>query len=186
MQLCAVRPIPRPLCSISQYGSRGISVEHPYRMSTDSEIRSSVGAYLELVRVFLTPTAVGDSFAGFSLATLLEPELAAPQRDLLPLACVCSVLAYWLGMASNDWFDFERDRSRALAKPLASGRISRRAGGVFCFVLGLGVIACGTALEILPLVIALLLLILAYNGGGKAIPSGRPPPASSAWRSVEA
>ena len=139
-------------------------------MSTHSKLRSPVRAYLEMVRVFLTPTAVGDSFAGFSLATLLEPELAAPQRDLLPLACVCSVLAYWLGMASNDWFDFERDRSRALAKPLASGRISRRAGGVFCFVLGLGVIACGTALEMLPLVIALLMLILAYNGGGKAIP----------------
>ena len=139
-------------------------------MSTHSKIRSPVRAYLELVRVFLTPTAVGDSFAGFSLATLLEPELASSQRNLLPLACACSVLAYWLGMASNDLFDLERDRGRAPAKPLASGRISRRAGGVFCSVLGLAVIACGTALDVLPLVIALLLLILAYNGGGKAIP----------------
>jgi 4-hydroxybenzoate polyprenyltransferase len=130
--------------------------------------RSHLGSFLELFRVFLTPSAVADSFAGYSLAVSLSQK--EPQRAEILLVAGTSVALYWLGMLTNDLFDVEKDRQRFPGRPLASGRVSPRAaalvaGGLATAALGLGYLAGAAAVAIPVLVLA-----LAYNGGGKGVP----------------
>ena len=63
--------------------------------------------YLELCRIYLVPTALADSFAGFALAAVVLQE----DEDPLPalLVAVMSVCLYSAGMVSNDLFDLEKD-----------------------------------------------------------------------------
>ncbi|MCZ6794846.1 MAG: UbiA family prenyltransferase [Planctomycetota bacterium] len=125
-------------------------------------------AFLELIRVFLTPSALADSLAGYALASAV---LERPYDPLsLGAALLASIFLYWFGMATNDVFDRERDRVKAPGKPLPGGRISLRAALVVSatlVALALGAAAAaGTTLAAL----AVLALALGYNGGGKRLP----------------
>lgn len=133
-------------------------------------MRRRAHAYLELVRVFLTPTAVSNSLAGFLAAESLRRDPGGAPTHHLVLASLLSVLAYWLGMAANDLFDRYRDAVNQRAKPLPSGRLGVNETRVFCTLLTLGVLLCGFQLGIPGLTLALLGAIAAYDAGGKNVP----------------
>ncbi|MEC8894756.1 MAG: UbiA family prenyltransferase, partial [Planctomycetota bacterium] len=125
--------------------------------------------YLELCRIYLVPTALADSFAGFALASVVFQKDEAPIPALL--VALMSLCLYSAGMASNDLFDLEKDREGAPQKPLPSGAIAPRhaawlAAGLAGLALGLGFL-CGNAFWPAGLVILFALL---YNSGAKKIP----------------
>ena len=125
--------------------------------------------YLELCRIYLVPTALADSFAGFALAAVVFQKDEAPIPALL--VALMSLCLYSAGMASNDLFDLEKDREGAPQKPLPSGAIAPRhaawlAAGLAGLALGLGFL-CGNAFWPAGLVILFALL---YNSGAKKIP----------------
>jgi 4-hydroxybenzoate polyprenyltransferase len=129
---------------------------------------SSVRAYLELCRIYLAPTAIADSLAGFALASaLLEP---ATHPTTLLLIAGTSVLLYAAGMVTNDIFDVEKDRERDPSRPLVCGSVSRVAAVLFALALcaGAGGLAAAAG-ALLPASIVLALSI-AYNAGAKRVP----------------
>ena len=129
---------------------------------------SRVRSYLELCRVYLAPTAIADSFAGFSLAYgLLEPE--APPTRLL-LVAGASVLLYVTGMVTNDIFDVEKDRKRDPDRPLACGQVSRFAAVLLAVTFCAGAAGLAIAAGAWLPAVAVLGLSFAYNAGGKLVP----------------
>lgn len=126
-------------------------------------------AHLDLVRFFLVPTALADSWAGFFVAGLLVDDLAVSPPALALLALTSASL-FLFGMATNDLFDLEKDRRTGAPRPLARGQVKPATA----LLLALGLAATGlgsaTSLGILPLAGATVGTILAYNGGGKRIP----------------
>ena len=121
----------------------------------------------------LTPTAAADSLTGFAIAWQLS-RLAGNEApfDFIRLSMVCaiSILAYWIGMVTNDLFDWQKDTVRAPDRPLVSGAVTARSA--------MGIIVCCLAsavtlaivLNVLPGFLLLLVTIVAYNSGGKRIP----------------
>lgn len=125
--------------------------------------------YLELCRVYLLPTALADSFAGFALAAAVFKK----SEDPLPALVVAAMSAclYSAGMVSNDLFDLEKDRESAPEKPLPSGSILPAHAAWFAAILaalalGLGFLG-GDAFWPAGAVIIFALL---YNIGAKKIP----------------
>jgi 4-hydroxybenzoate polyprenyltransferase len=141
-----------------------------------------VRAYLELIRVFLTPTAVADSFAGLVVARSLCAAGALPLRpdpggasdgSELPrvlLLASTSILLYWLGMAANDVFDLEKDRTLAPARPIPSGKVSRSGATVLCIALGALALTLAASLGVLEMAGGVLAAVVAYDAGGKRVP----------------
>lgn len=129
---------------------------------------------LALVRAFLFPTAIADSWAGYFLARAAGAASAGTFAlgDVAALAAVAgaSVLAYAFGMATNDLFDLRKDRSAAPSRPLPSGELSPRAAAAWSA--GMAAAALGLAAAVSAFASALILLgtALAYNGGGKRVP----------------
>ncbi len=80
---------------------------------------SRVKPYLQLVRLPNLFTAAADSLAGW---LLVRGSLDEPAR-WLPL-CGASMAIYAGGIALNDAFDVEIDRSERPGRPLPSGRVS--------------------------------------------------------------
>src|SRR5262245_8858244 len=124
--------------------------------------------YLELIRVFLTHTAIADSYAGLFLSVSLTK--ASIPSGRVALVAGASVLLYWLGMAANDIFDIEKDRIAAPGRPLPSNRVSLKAALSLCIVLAGAAFLLGFLLKVENVVLALMALVLAYDGGGKNIP----------------
>ena len=131
-------------------------------------VADSSRPWLELCRIFLAPTALADSLAGFGLASaLLESD--APPRVLLLFPLV-SVLLYSAGMVQNDLFDLPRDRVDAPGKPLPSGRVGLGAAARLATLLtGAGLALAVLADAWLP-ALAVAAASLAYNAGGKRVP----------------
>lgn len=124
---------------------------------------------LNLVRAPLTPTALADSVAGFALA-LATMTGATFQPTDLALACSVSVLSYWFGMATNDVLDRHKDRRSTPERPLARGTLSVLHAVILCVALLATATILAAAAEILVVSLALVAVIMAYNGGGKRIP----------------
>lgn len=124
--------------------------------------------YLELCRVFLTPTAVADSFAGYVLASSIDSR-EIEQLDILSVAAI-SMFLYWFGMATNDIFDLEKDRRAAPQRPLPSGRLHLSQAWAAANVLALGALVLSVPLRVSGPVLGILILALAYNTGGKNLP----------------
>ena len=125
--------------------------------------------YLELCRIYLVPTALADSFAGFALAAVVLQK----DEDPLPalLVALMSLCLYSAGMVSNDLFDLEKDRTGAPGKPLPSGAVAPAqaawlAGGLAGLALCLSFLG-GDAFWPAGMVILFALL---YNSGAKKIP----------------
>jgi len=124
--------------------------------------RPRLGDYLQLVRVWNLPTAIVDPYAGYLLAA--QPG----SRSLLHLCLVMLVSAfvYSTGMAANDLFDHERDKTLHPERPLPAGMIKRKAAGRFTGLLML----CGLSasallgLQVLLLCFGLIVLTFTYNG----------------------
>jgi len=132
-------------------------------------VKGRIVDYLELVRVFLTPTAIADSAAGFLAASAPE-SLAGPSILRLLGACLGSVAAYWLGMALNDLCDRAKDAQTAPQKPIPQGRVTARGAAVLCAALALAVLSTALALQTVWAALALLAAIAAYDGGAKRVP----------------
>lgn len=130
--------------------------------------RSSLKAYFELVRVFLLPSAVADSHAGFLLALALEGKEPSGERALA--VALTSALAYSLGMAANDLFDRRKDAVSAPSRPIPSGKVSPRAAAVLCLVLGGGAVAGAIASGTFWVTALLITTVLLYDCGGKRWP----------------
>ncbi len=131
-------------------------------------MRAKIRAALEVVRVFLTPSSVADSLAGFSIAGALTTHGFDVPR-FIALAAT-SISLYWFGMVTGDLFDVAKDRERAPDRPLVSGKL--RVVEAIWIAAGLGCGAVGFSLLAgAPRVACCVLLaILAYNGGGKRVP----------------
>jgi len=129
---------------------------------------SRLRAWAELVRVFLTPTVLADSHAGLFVAAAIVG--GTPSAAATVGVAALSTLVYWSGMVANDIFDLPRDVIRAPHRPIPSARISLGAAAAFLFLLLVGAIALGALLGIPALATALLLVVLAYDAGGKDIP----------------
>ena len=125
--------------------------------------------YLQLVRLPNLFTAAADSLAGFLLAggRLDEP------RGWMPM-CGASMAIYAGGIALNDAFDYEIDKSERPNRPLPSGRVSR------AFAIGFGVVALlvGIGMAMLAsqasavVAAALVGCVLLYDAGLKRTPLG--------------
>ena len=125
--------------------------------------------YLELCRIYLVPTALADSFAGFALAAAVFNKSEDPLPALV--VAVISACLYSSGMAGNDLFDLEKDRQGAPEKPLPSGAlpVARAA----CLAFALALLALGLSFLLgetyWPAGVVLLCSLL-YNIGVKNIP----------------
>ena len=125
--------------------------------------------YLELCRIYLVPTALADSFAGFALAAAVFNKSEAPLPALL--VAVISACLYSSGMVSNDLFDLEKDRQGAPEKPLPSGALP--AARAACLAFALALLALGLSFllgETFWPAGMVLLCSLLYNIGAKNIP----------------
>src|SRR5262245_65919965 len=109
--------------------------------------------YLQLIRLPNVFTAAADSLAGW---LLVRGSLAAPERWLPLLAA--SMVLYAAGIALNDVFDYAIDLQERPARPLPSGRVSRRfaawAGGL---LVGLGPVLAVLSGSTASVVVALAL-----------------------------
>ena len=125
--------------------------------------------YLELCRIYLVPTALADSFAGFALAAAVFNKSEDPLPVLI--VAVISACLYSCGMVGNDLFDLEKDRQGAPEKPLPSGalpvaRAAWLASALALLALGLSFLVGET---FWPAGVVLLCSLL-YNIGAKNIP----------------
>jgi 4-hydroxybenzoate polyprenyltransferase len=125
--------------------------------------------YLELCRIYLVPTALADSFAGFALAAAVFNKSEDPLPALL--VAVISACLYSSGMVGNDLFDLEKDRHGAPEKPLPSGALP--AARAACLASALALLALGLSFLLgetfWPAGVVLLCSLL-YNIGAKNIP----------------
>jgi 4-hydroxybenzoate polyprenyltransferase len=101
---------------------------------------SRLHVYAQLVRLPALPTALADICLG-ALAVGALPARWLP-FGLLALASAC---LYCGGMAWNDFFDVEQDRRERPFRPIPSGKVSRRAAGLF----GAALLAGGVASALL-------------------------------------
>ncbi len=123
-----------------------------------------------MIRLPNVLTAAADSLAGWLLG---GGSLRAFER-WTPLAAA-SMILYAAGMALNDAFDARTDARERPARPIPSGRITRRlAFGVGGIGLMLGPLAAWLSGSTASLVVAgaLALVILAYDAGMKRTPLG--------------
>ena len=135
--------------------------------------------YLQLVRLPNLFTAAADPLAGF----LIVGGALAETRAWLPLV-LAGVSIYAAGMILNDVFDYDVDRVERPARPLPSGRVSRKLAtglGIAFLLLGLGFAAFGGTRS---LIVAVVLsgCVVAYDAGWKRIWLG--PEAMGACRSL--
>jgi len=125
--------------------------------------------YLELCRIYLVPTALADSFAGFALAAAVFNKSEDPLPALL--VAVISACLYSSGMVGNDLFDLEKDRQGAPEKPLPSGALPVARAACLASVLALLALGLSFLLgeTFWPAGVVLLCSLL-YNIGAKNIP----------------
>lgn len=112
---------------------------HPIRM-TDISLD-----YFNAIRPVTVLQAVGALLVGWLALGQKHPVVQQPGRRLLA-AAMSVYLSYGAGMVMNDIVDVNADSLHATkgGRALASGRISRRAGVMYCGVLGAASLALGS------------------------------------------
>ena len=129
---------------------------------------TAFSAYQQLLRVFLTPTAVADSYAGLVIASTVRGHAIGPLETTA--IGVASVSLYWFGLVLNDIVDVEKDRRLAPQKPIPSGRVPLVAALSIASALAVIAFAAGYWASVPTAVAGVFLLIVAYNAGGKRVP----------------
>jgi 4-hydroxybenzoate polyprenyltransferase len=139
------------------------------RTDFDDDKGQAMRAYAQLVRLPNVFTALADIGLGAFIASAQPTSLDASWWVRLVLVALASVCLYSAGMVLNDYFDREIDRKERPDRPIPSGRVAARNALIFGIVLlGLGNIAATTTgREAALLATALVVAILAYNGGLK-------------------
>lgn len=118
-------------------------------------------AYLELARASNAPTVVTNVLMGCAIGAGFGPFPWAAAAAI----SLAAVLLYISGMALNDVVDTDVDRAERPARPIPSGRISRRAAFAFagvCMAAGLA-ISAAFGLPAAAFALALAASIVAYN-----------------------
>lgn len=116
--------------------------------------------WLELLRLPNLFTVPGDILVGWCLGGF---QSVCPWWGLLASLCL-----YSAGLLFNDLFDERIDAKERPTRPLPSGRVTRlEVGGVAVLLSLLGVVSAGPGWKV---ALALLVLILLYDGGIKKIP----------------
>jgi len=131
-------------------------------------------AVLRLLRVSLAPSAASDVLAG-ACAALSQG--GALRIGALLLGLAASLCVYHAGMALNDYADRAFDARTRPTRPIPSGSISPRfARGAGFLGLALSLLFAGLAGgETLGIDAAIVLLVLAYDFGGKGSAGSGPP-----------
>lgn len=137
--------------------------------------RNQFLALVRTARLPLAPSAVSNILLGALCAGFTR-------GDALPLAVLslASVCFYCSGMAWNDFFDAAVDAVERPDRPIPSGAVPRSWVGWFAGILmGMGIVLVWSLEWSRPavgisgaLAMALVILILAYDSGGKKTPLG--------------
>ena len=130
--------------------------------------RSTIAAWLQLLRVPNLLTVPGDPLAGFLLAC------AAGARGTIAAAATAagvSLLLYSAGLLLNDCFDLAEDRRDRPTRPLPAGEV-RPAAAVVAAVVLIALACAGaiwTGLAAAAVAAAIVILVVAYDAGVKRI-----------------
>ncbi|WP_408958423.1 UbiA family prenyltransferase [Natrinema sp. 74] len=129
-------------------------------------LRTTAGAYAELVRVPNLFTAPPDVILGASLAAVADIGVESSLLRVGGLA-VASALLYAGGTTLNDAFDAPADARERPERPIPSGRVSRRAAfglgtGFLLAAVGLAFVVAGVPAAVAAGLIAAA--IVAYDG----------------------
>jgi hypothetical protein len=126
--------------------------------------------YLDLARVQLTPTAVADSFAGYCLVVVARK--CPPSAGTAVALALTSIFSYWMGMATNDLLDLEKDRRRGASRPLVRGELRPSSGWIFAGLLAAGALLASLSVSMDAALGAssVMTAALLYNAGGKRLP----------------
>ncbi len=117
-------------------------------------------ALLELLRLPNLFTVPGDILVGWTASGITKE---------FPWECIlASLCLYSAGLLFNDFFDAKIDAVERPARPIPSGRISRKTVGLLATLLTIGGLLL--AWQTWEIVLLLAGLILAYDGGLKKIP----------------
>lgn len=107
---------------------------------------SSVGAWLELLRVANAPTLASNAIAGAAVGLHALPPGSAVPAGSLALAGSGLLFIYLAGMVLNDAFDARTDSTERPGRPIPSGRVTvARAVTVGLVMLGVGGAMAGSA-----------------------------------------
>lgn len=126
-------------------------------------------AWLELVRISNLPTVWSNALLGVAVARALRPEPQPGSGAELGLAFLLAAgvgsLVYAAGMAMNDLFDARIDARERPARPIPSGRITRRAAAVLVAFLLAGAIGLSFAAGpgVVVLCAVLIASVVGYN-----------------------
>ena len=126
--------------------------------------------YQQLLRLFLTPTAIADSYAGLMAAACISGGAVVVTPSHVATMFCASIALYWLGMVLNDIVDRKKDAVTAPQKPIPSGRVPLASALTLSAMLLAAALTAGVARGILPSVGLVLVFILAYDLGGKRVP----------------
>ena len=140
-------------------------------MITPTRFRTSLSAWLQLVRPPNLPTVPGDPLAGFLLAQATSnAPLVLGMAMWIPLAV--ALLLYTAGLIWNDAADVAEDRRDRPGRPIADGRVSRRSAALTASSLAACALGLAATHGVITLATAavLTILILSYDLGLKRIP----------------
>jgi len=134
--------------------------------------RSTLGAWLQLLRVPNLLTVPGDPVAGFCLAWAGSPGITRPYLRMA-LAATVSLLMYSAGLLFNDWFDLAEDTRDRPQRPLPSGQVKPNTVAITASVLLLAAlfVARVAGETTLYVALALAVTVLAYDAYLKRIPA---------------
>jgi 4-hydroxybenzoate polyprenyltransferase len=137
---------------------------------------------LLLVRAPLAATAIADGVTGYLLAgvhvILPDPRMYKPQAHVtlthepidpkaLALVALASTALYWAGMALNDFFDRERDKTLNARRPIPAGRVrpgTALALGLSLMVLGVAAAFGAGGPKAALVALGVAFSVLAYDG----------------------
>ena len=132
--------------------------------------------YFELIRVYLVPTALADSWAGYFIGYHLARVSGATAEQLGPtspgnlvLIGLLSAASYAFGMVTNDIFDVAKDRSANRTRPIVNGEVSLPSAKCSATFLAAAAVLLAIVLDVEWYAFHLLAVIFAYNVGGKNI-----------------
>lgn len=128
---------------------------------------SRARAWLEIMRISNAPTVLSNAVAGAVLGGVaVDFAATALPRDARWIIVLAPLLCYLGGMVLNDAFDAAIDARERPARPIPSGRISRRDAfvvGALLLAGGIGIAALSGSMLATGGVALLALLVVAYD-----------------------
>ncbi|MCM8532021.1 MAG: UbiA family prenyltransferase [Lentisphaeraceae bacterium] len=133
-----------------------------------TKTKKKLKSWLQLVRIPNLFTVPGDILVGHAAVVLMSDFSTIPFIGL----CIISALIYCGGLILNDCFDYKEDLKERPKRPLPSGQISmQEAYGAWLIMTALAlIIASFLGSATLNITIALVVLVILYNGPARKFP----------------